>query len=433
MRIVVLGTGYVGLVQGACLASLGHDVTCVDIDEEKIAKLERGEIPFYEPGLRELVQEGQKKNRLAFSVSLADVLEGTLDIIFLAVGTPADEKGRANLSFIESAARSIGSALHQGTLVVTKSTVPPGTQKKIKAWIGREDVPVASNPEFLREGQAVEDFFHPDRIVVGTECSEDEKILRDLYEPLHAQIFFVSPESAEMSKYAANSMLALRLSFMNEMANLCDLFGADVQDIEKILGSDPRIGSKFLRAGAGFGGSCFPKDVLALSSAARDGGYAERLIAPIIAVNNDQPIRFVQKICDRLGGVEGKRLAIWGLAFNKNTDDVRQSPAIKIVRELVHRGAVITAYDPAALENAKHELGDSVTFVSSAPEALAGGEALLVLTEWDIFADAHWEEVKASLHVPIIFDGKNFLPRKELESMGFEVLGMGLCPRHQEP
>ncbi|MFA6522506.1 MAG: UDP-glucose/GDP-mannose dehydrogenase family protein [Patescibacteria group bacterium] len=433
MKIVVLGTGYVGLVQGACLASMGHQVTCVDINAEKIQKLEHGEIPFYEPGLTELVRDAQEKKCLSFSVSLEEVLKETPDIIFLAVGTPSDEEGKANLSYIESASRSVGAALQGATLVVTKSTVPPGTQKKIKSWIGRDDVAVASNPEFLREGLAVGDFMKPERIVIGVERSEDAQKLRALYEPLHSQIFVMSPESAEMSKYAANSMLALRLSFMNEIANLCDLFGADVQDIEAVLASDGRIGAKFLRAGAGFGGSCFPKDVQALSHTAKEFGYVERLIAPIIAVNNDQPKRFVKKIVACLGDVRGKKLAVWGLAFNKNTDDVRQSPALRIIGELVAGGADIVVYDPAAMENAKLELGDSVRFVSSASETLPAADALLVLTEWDAFADAHWDDAKAQLASPIIFDGKNFLPREKLESMGFEVHGMGLCPRHRHP
>lgn len=429
MKIVVIGTGYVGLVQGACLAQLGHQVVCVDVDADKIDKLRAGVIPFYEPGLPELVGEVTKAQQLKFANSVTEALAIDPEVIFIAVGTPSDEKGNADLRFVEAVAHDLASVIKSGVLVVEKSTVPVGTGKKIIEWLGRDDVEVASNPEFLREGSAVSDFMKPDRIVIGVESSQARDLLLGVYQDIDVPKIVMSRASAELSKYAANTMLASRLSLVNEFANIADAVGADILDIEKVLASDPRIGAKFLRSGAGFGGSCFPKDVLALESTGQAVGYQSRLIAPIIEVNHDQPVRLVKKIEARLGNLAGQKMAVWGLAFNKNTDDVRESPALKIVRELVARGAVVSAYDPAAMERTRAELGDQVRYVDSASAALAGARVLCVLTEWPEFYSSDWSAVKAQLAQPLVFDGKNSLPADALVAAGLEVIGIGVWRR----
>lgn len=426
MKIIVIGTGYVGLVQGAGLASLGHEVICVDVDVAKIEKLRAGEIPFFEPGLTELVQSGIDANHLQFATTISDAFKIVPQVIFIAVGTPSDEQGRADLKFVEAVARELGQIITRPMLVVEKSTVPVGTGVKIKEWIGRSDVEVASNPEFLREGSAVADFMNPDRIVLGVDSDWARDLLLEVYSGITSPKLVMNRESAELAKYAANTMLASRLSLMNELANIADVVGANILEVEKVLASDPRIGAKFLRSGAGFGGSCFPKDVLALESTARLAGYEPRLISPIIDVNNDQPTKFVDKIEKRLGSLAGKKIAVWGMAFNKNTDDVRESPAIKIIRELVSRGAIISAFDPAAIERARLELGEMISFRVKADDALRGADTLCVLTEWPEFIGADWAAVKSQLATPLVFDGKNCLPHDQLSDLEVEVIGMGV-------
>lgn len=427
MNIMVVGTGYVGLVQGACLAHLGHRVACVDIDQQKVAALQRGEVPFFEPGLPELVAEGMENGQLSFHVGQKAAVEALqdVDMVTIAVPTPRNHDGSCNLSAVEAVCRELGSLVEE-TLVVIKSTVPPGVRDQVRSWLGSDRIGIASNPEFLREGKSVSDFFHPDRIVIGAEKESDAQLIKRAHEGIEAPVFVMSVESAQLAKYAANTMLASRLALINEIANIADAVHADIKDVEAVVGSDPRIGSKFLRAGAGFGGSCFPKDVLALADVAKGRACESLLIQPIIEMNDRQPLKFVEKF----GDVSGKKIAIWGLAFNKETDDVRESPALVIVRELAARGADIVAYDPEAMENAKQELGDAIQYVDSMMAALEGSDFLAVLTEWPQFASANWKEVKKMLTSNHIFDGKNFLPRERLEDLGFDVHGMGLCAKH---
>lgn len=429
MKLVVIGTGYVGLVQGACLAHLGHEVVCVDINKEKVEALNRGEIPIYEEGLSDLVAKGQAAQQLSFTTDLSEAVAGSRpEAVFVCVQTPMLEDGKSDLSILETALRQLGQEINATTLVVVKSTVPPGTRQKMLAWLGSENIELAVNPEFLRQGTAVRDFLNPERIVIGADSAWAKEVLTKLHEGIEAPVMVMSVESAQLSKYTANAMLALRLSFMNEIANIADAIDGHVLDVEKVIGSDSRIGSKFLRSGAGFGGSCFPKDVLALHHAGVEHGYKSRLVAPIIEVNNDQPKLFVDKIRKRLGDVSGMKLAVWGLAFNKGTDDVRESPAVKIVELLVEAGAKIMAFDPQAQESAKLELGEKIGYADSQHGALENAEALLVLTEWPEFATADWAFVKEELRQPVVFDGKNFLPHQEIQKYGLEVHGMGLCP-----
>lgn len=428
MNIMVVGTGYVGLVQGACLAHLGHRVACVDVNQQKVAALQRGEVPFFEPGLPELVSEGIESGRLSFHVALQDAVDAVEhpDIVSVAVPTPRSDDGSCDLSAVESVCRELGGIVDK-TLLVIKSTVPPGVRSKVREWLGNDKIGIASNPEFLREGKSVQDFFHPERIVIGAEKASDAEFIRRAHEGIDAPVFVMSVESAQLAKYAANTMLASRLALVNEIANIADAVCADIKDVEAVLGSDPRIGSKFLRTGAGFGGSCFPKDVLALADVAKQKECESLLIQPIIETNDRQPLKFVEKF----GDVSGKKIAVWGLAFNKETDDVRESPALVIVRELVKRGAEVSVYDPEAMESAKKELGEAVNYAESMTAALEGADMLAVLTEWPQFASADWEAVKSALKTTDIFDGKNFLPRERLEEIGFDVHGMGLCAKHE--
>lgn len=425
MNIVVIGTSYVGLVQGACLARLGHSVLCVDIDESKVARLREGVVPFFEPDLEEIVRSEMQAGRLSFTSKITEAVMIQPAVIFLAVGTPQSENGAADLQYLKAAARDIVAAVQSTALVVIKSTVPPGTSKKVKEWLG-SDFEVASNPEFLREGKAVSDFFNPDRIVIGTTSDRAEQLLRDVYSGIFTQVFVMSPESAELTKYAANTFLASRLSLINEVANIADHVGANIKDVEAALGADPRIGNQFLRAGAGFGGSCFPKDVLALDHAAREHGYAPKLIAPIMEVNLGQTELFLQKIYNRFDNIEGRKFSVWGLAFNAGTDDVRESPALRIIEKLLERGAELCVFDPYAMASGRLVLGDKVTFAPSMMDALIGTDALLVLTEWEEFLYAPWNTIAELLSERVIFDGKNFLPHKDLRDVGFEVFGIGL-------
>ena len=426
MNITVIGTSYVGLVQGACLARLGHDVVCVDLLQERVEALQRGEVPFHEEGLPELVAEGLENGRLTFTTNTQEAASVKPAVIFVCVQTPRRQNGACDLSYVEAALKQWGTLINPSTLVVVKSTVPPGSRQQMHIWLGDPAIQIASNPEFLREGTSVRDFFAPDRLVFGVESKAGEAVLRNVYASIDAPVVVTTVEGAQLAKYAANTMLASRLSLINEIANIADVVGADIKAVEEILGLDPRIGKKFLRSGAGFGGSCFPKDVLALDQAARDHGYTPRLIEPIIEVNDDQPFRLVQKVLERFGDVSGRRLAIWGLAFNKGTDDVRESPALTILMRLRDLGANVIAYDPKAMNNARRVVGDLVEFVETPEAAIEDADALLVLTEWDAFCDVDWLAVKVALRSPVIFDGKHFLPHAALRKHGFDVIGIGL-------
>lgn len=428
---MVVGTGYVGLVQGACLSALGHTVACVDIDEQKVASLKNGVVPFFEPGLDILIQDGMKQNTLAFYTSQQQAVDalGTVDVTFVAVQTPRNEDGSCNLGAIKAVVTELGTVLEEG-LCVIKSTIPPGTKEDIHTWMNNPRIRLASNPEFLREGNSVEDFMHPDRIVLGTETKEDANLLCEVYEKLEAPVHIVSVETAQLAKYAANTMLASRLALINEIAIIADIVQADIKDVEQILGEDPRIGSRFLRSGAGFGGSCFPKDVLALADMAARKGFESLLIEPIIKTNTRQSDYFVQKF----GDVKGKRISVWGLAFNKDTDDTRESPAIAIVKQLVAAGAEVCVYDPQAMENAQNDLGDSVQYADSMMDAVQESDILTVLTEWPEFQQADWALVKNQVKEARVFDGKNFLPRDMMEEHGLIVEGIGLCHKeHRRP
>ncbi len=426
MNIAVFGTGYVGLAQGACLASLGHSVTCVDIDREKVVALNEGRIPIYEAGLAELVREARNKDLIRFTTDAVTALDCLPEVIFVCVQTPRTEDGHCDISFVETVVKTIADYAKQKTLVVIKSTVPPGIKTILEARISSDKIEYASNPEFLRAGKAVKDFLNPDRIVIGVESPWAEERLRILHRGIDAPVMAMSIASAQLSKYAANTMLAARLSFMNEIANIADVVGADIQDVEKVVGSDDRIGSKFLRSGAGFGGSCFPKDVLALHYAGVENGYDSLLISPVIEVNDGQPVRFVDKIVAKLGDLNGKELAVWGLAFNAHTDDIRESPAVKIVHQLIDAGAQIHVYDPKAMMNAKNEFGDRIAYARTKEEVFPA-HALLVLTEWPEFDLDDWQLVKQQIKTPYIFDAKNFLNRKRMKEAGLVMVGMGIC------
>ncbi len=422
MQIGVVGAGYVGLIQAVALAKAGHTVVCVDVDEAKVARLKKGEVPFEEPGVREAMKEVGE--RLLFTTSYEEL--GEAGVVFVCVGTPQGENGECDLRFVNSALREVAMVARAGTLVVVKSTTPPGSEREFRIALGREDLSLAVNPEFLRQGRALEDFEKPERLVFGVSTHRDEKILREIYTFVQAPIFVTNIASAQIAKYASNTMLALRLSFMNEVANIAQVTGGHIKDIEAIVGADSRIGKQFLGTGAGFGGSCFPKDVLALDRAGRDHGYAPKLIAPIIEVNNAQHRAFLANLDRFLTFTPETVLAVWGLAFNKGTDDLRESPAVRIVEALLLRGVKIRAYDPVAGKNAKTYFGEKITIVDSKESALLGADALLVLTEWPEFIEADFDAVKRTLRRPIIGDGKHVLPHFALRKKGFTVVGIGL-------
>ncbi|MDA0208128.1 MAG: UDP-glucose/GDP-mannose dehydrogenase family protein [bacterium] len=428
MQILVVGTGYVGLVQAAGLVTLGHQVAAVDIDDEKVEKLKEGEIPFYEPGLKELVEGGLHTGKLTFHIGIEDALSGmpNPDVVFVCVPTPRRADGSCDLSSVFAVAKDVGSRIEK-TILCVKSTVPPGSRPQLRERLNNDQISIASNPEFLREGSAVSDFMRPDRIVIGTENEEVAEVLEQVYQGIDAPILTMSVESAQIAKYAANTMLAARLSLVNEIANIADVFDASMADVKLVLETDPRIGKAFLRSGAGFGGSCFPKDVIALSDAARREGYESKLIDPVIEVNEKQAQRFVVMIEKRIGPLHGKRLAIWGLAFNKGTDDVRESPSLRLIPLLLERGAKIVAHDPKAALNAKKELGEAIEFAEDPIKMLDGKDALLVMTEWDEYRGVHWQQVASLLSAPVVFDGKSFLDADRLALAGLSVYGIGLC------
>ena len=437
MKITVVGTGYVGLVTGACLSDVGIDVTCVDIDQKKIDGLKNGIMPIYEPGLKELVERNYAKGRLNFSTDLNDAIRGS-EAAFIAVGTPPGEDGSADLKYVLGVAREIGQSMTDYLVVITKSTVPVGTAEKVRRVVSEVldtrnvdfNFAVASNPEFLKEGAAIEDFMKPDRIVVGIDSDEAHKIMDKLYRPFtlngHPVIFMDIP-SAEMTKYAANAMLATKISFMNDVALLCEKVGADVNMVRKGIGSDPRIGHRFIYPGIGYGGSCFPKDVKALAKTAREYGHVMRILEAVEEVNDDQKSVLFNKINAYFGGdLKGKTIAFWGLSFKPNTDDMREAPSVVIAELLMEAGAHVRAYDPVAMEEAKHLLGDRITYCDSDMEAVQGADALALITEWAEFRVPNWEKVGAELSQKVIFDGRNLYRREVVAEAGFDYYGIGV-------
>ncbi len=438
MRIAVVGTGYVGLVTGTCFSEMGVHVTCVDVDENKISALKQGVIPIYEPGLETLVHKNVRSGRLNFTTRLEDVLND-VDIVFSAVGTPPDEDGSADLKYVLEVARTIGKHLNHYIVVVTKSTVPVGTAKKVKAVIEEElkkrgekiEFDVASNPEFLKEGNAVKDFMSPDRVVVGVESERARKLMARLYKPfmiVSDRLIFTDIPSAEMIKYAANSMLATRISFMNDIANLCELVGADVNMVRKGIGSDTRIGKKFLYAGCGYGGSCFPKDVKALIRTAADNGYQMRVLQAVEDVNADQKLVLYRKLLAYYGSEEalmGKTVAMWGLAFKPETDDMREAPSLVLIDLLIKAGATVKVYDPVAMYECRRRIGDSVIYAKDLYDAADGADALMLVTEWKEFRMPNAKTLLQKMKGRLILDGRNILDHDELRQAGFEYHCIG--------
>ena len=436
MNLVMIGTGYVGLTTGVGFASLGHHVACVDIDAHKIARLDLGEVPFYEPGVQDALKQVQAKGRILFTTDLREVI-GNADIVMLAVGTPPKSTGEADLTALFAVADQVGALLDHEAVIVVKSTVPVGTNKNVLARVraamivaGRGElatlVNIVSVPEFLREGTAMRDFMESDRLVIGADDGIAAQTVDKLHEGIKAPRVITSIESAELIKYAANAFLATKISFINEIANLAERVGADVRDVAQAIGLDPRIGPHFLRAGIGYGGSCFPKDVSALEQLSGSNGYTFKLLSSVIEVNARQRDLFFKKLVEGMSGVKGRRIAVWGLAFKPDTDDVRESAAIDVVQRLIAHGAEVVAYDPKAIENAKKILADSVLFAPTAVDAAMGAEALVVLTEWPEFRDISFSILKDFMVEPRIFDGRNHLADLHLADLGFIYRGVGL-------
>lgn len=436
MNIAIVGTGYVGLVSGTCFAEMGVNVTCVDVNEEKINSLKNGQVPIYEPGLDEMVLRNHREGRLNFTTDLTSCLDN-VDIVFSAVGTPPDEDGSADLQYVLEVAREFGQNIKKYTVLVTKSTVPVGTAKKVKAVIREElekrgvDVPfdVASNPEFLKEGAAIKDFMSPDRVVVGVESEKAKELMSKLYRPFllnNFRVIFTDIPSAEMIKYAANSMLATRISFMNDIANLCELVGADVNMVRKGIGSDARIGSKFLYPGCGYGGSCFPKDVKALIKTAEKNGYNMSVLKAVEEVNENQKHVLFNKLSKYYGGdLKGKTIAMWGLAFKPETDDMREATSLVTISLLLEAGCTVRVYDPVAMNECRRRIGDKVFYAKDMYDAVLDADALLMLTEWKQFRLPSWGVVSKSMKKPLIIDGRNIYDAEELKQNGFEYYCIG--------
>ena len=435
MKIAIVGTGYVGLVSGTCFAEMGANVTCVDVDSNKIEKLKNGIMPIYEPGLEELVKRNVEYGRLQFTTDLTEVLDD-VEVVFSAVGTPPDEDGSADLKYVLAVARQFGQNINKYTILVTKSTVPVGTAKKVKAAIQEEldkrgvDVPfdVASNPEFLKEGAAIKDFMSPDRVVVGTESEKAKEVMTRLYKPFlinNFRVIFMDIPSAEMTKYAANAMLATRISFMNDIANLCERVGANVDAVRKGIGTDARIGSKFLYAGCGYGGSCFPKDVKALLHTGLDNGYHMEVIEAVERVNERQKSIVYDKIIKAVGSVKGKTVAIIGLSFKPETDDMREAPALVVIDKLLADGATIRVFDPIAMDECKRRIGDTVTYCKNMYDAADGADVFALMTEWRQFRLPSWNVVQKVMNGNVVVDGRNIYDRQELEEMGFVYTRIG--------
>lgn len=436
MKIAIVGTGYVGLVSGACFAEMGADVTCIDVDNCKIEKLRSGQIPIYEPGLEELVARNVADGRLHFSTELGECLD-QVEIVFSAVGTPPDEDGSADLRYVLEVAREFGRKINRYTLLVTKSTVPVGTAQKVRQAVAEElaargvqvEFDVASNPEFLKEGDAIDDFMKPDRVVVGVESERARQLMERLYKPFmmnNYRMIFTDVASAEMIKYAANSMLATRISFMNDIANLCEIVGADVNMVRKGIGADARIGSKFLYAGCGYGGSCFPKDVKALIRTAEQKGYRMRVLEAVEAVNERQKGILYEKFEREFDGeVEGRCVAMWGLSFKPETDDMREAPSLVLIERLLSAGCRVRVFDPIAMDEARRRLGDRVEYCTSKYDALEGADALMIVTEWKQFRLPNWARVAEAMKGGVVIDGRNIYERHEVEAAGLKYLRIG--------
>ena len=437
MKITVIGTGYVGLVTGTCFAEVGVDVTCIDIDKKKIENLNKGILPIYEPGLEEMVLRNAQKQRLHFSTSLTESIK-QVEVAFIAVGTPPDEDGSADLKYVLAVAASIGANMEHPMVVVTKSTVPVTTAEKVRKSVQAEldnrgvkiDFYVASNPEFLKEGAAIEDFMKPDRIVVGTDRPEAEEIMRKLYKPFlmngHPIIFMDIP-SAEMTKYAANAMLATKISFMNDVANLCEILGADVNMVRKGIGSDARIGTKFIYPGVGYGGSCFPKDVKALIKTAKEKNYNMRILNAVEEVNDSQKEVLFNKVKEHFKGeLKGKKFALWGLSFKPKTDDMREAPSLVIIEKLLSADASVVAYDPVAMNEAERMIGKTISYATDMYDSLNGADGLLIVTEWPEFRVPDFDEITKRLNQKVLFDGRNIFDPQEMKKIGYDYYCIGI-------
>lgn len=431
MKIAVVGTGYVGLVTGTCFAETGNTVSCIDIDEKKVNSLKNGKITIYEPGLEVIFERNLKQGRLSFTTNLKEGIEGA-KIIFLALPTPPGEDGSADLQYVLRVAEDLGPIMKDYTVIVDKSTVPVGTAEKVHNKIAanaKVDFDVVSNPEFLREGVAVEDFMKPDRVVIGTTSERAKKLMETLYAPLVRQgnpVIFMDERSAELTKYAANSFLATKITFMNEIANLCELLGADVDAVRKGVGTDSRIGKRFLFAGIGYGGSCFPKDVQALAKSANQVNYDFRLLESVMSVNEAQKTKLIPKIKDYFkGDLKGKTIAIWGLSFKPYTDDIREAPALYNIDKLLEAGATVNVYDPEAMENVKGIMGDKINFCDDAYSCTDGADALLIATEWPVFRTPDFDKLASSLKNKVIFDGRNLYNLDEMKDIGFTYISIG--------
>jgi UDPglucose 6-dehydrogenase len=430
MKIAVVGTGYVGLVVGACLAENGNNVICVDRDRSKIDSLRAGQMPIYEPGLEEMVRRNHHEERLAFTTDLPAAVRDA-DIVFIAVGTPQGEDGSADLQHVLGVAHEIGRAITRYTVVVDKSTVPVGTAARVRAAIAEETTQpfsVVSNPEFLKQGAAIDDFMKPDRVVIGTDDERSATVMKELYAPFTrtgAPIMMMDTASAELSKYAANSILATRISFMNEIANVCELVGADVDQVRRAIGSDRRIGTSFLFPGVGYGGSCFPKDVKALLKSSRDKGYEFRILDAVEGVNDAQKLRLVRKMQAHFGEMKGRTIALWGLAFKPRTDDMREAPAITIATRLLELGAAVRAYDPEAADTARRLFADRIALCEKSYDALNGADALAIVTEWNEFREPDFKRIKQLLKTPVVFDGRNIYSPEQMRALGFTYVSIG--------
>jgi len=443
MNVTIVGSGYVGLVTGACFSEVGINVTCVDIDQKKIENLNKGIIPIFEPGLENMITKNMKKGRLSFTTNIAEALEDS-EVLFISVGTPPDEDGSADLKYVLAVARDCGKHMKDYMLVVTKSTVPVGTSKKVKKALQEEldkrnvdiEFDVASNPEFLKEGAAINDFLKPDRIVVGLDSQRAEDLMSSLYNPFTLNghpVIFMDIVSAEMTKYAANAMLATKISFINDIANLCEIVGADINKVRKGIGSDSRIGPKFIYPGIGYGGSCFPKDVQALIRTASENNYELQVLKAVESVNKYQKLVLFNKINTYFkGDLKGKTIAIWGLAFKPQTDDMREAPSLYIIKSLLEAGATVKAYDPVAIEEAKHHFGDTITYCNEQYETLIDADCLAILTEWPEFKFPSFKIITKLLSKPVIFDGRNIYDRDQIKRNGFEYFCIGVNTTENE-
>lgn len=429
-NIAVIGTGYVGLVTGTCFAETGNNVICVDIDKEKVERMKNGEVPIYEANLDVLFERNVNQNRLKFTTDLKSAVQDS-EIIFLALPTPPGEDGSADLSYILGVAKELGQMITEYKVIVDKSTVPVGTAEKVAETIRKEtDVPfaVVSNPEFLREGFAVEDFMAPERVIIGTEDIRAQQLMKELYQPFirdgHS-LLFMDEKSAELTKYAANSFLATKITFMNEVANFCEIVGADVDKVREGMGTDSRIGHRFLYPGIGFGGSCFPKDVHALMRSGHKNNFNFKILEAVLEVNKHQRIILLDKMLDYFGELKGKKIALWGLSFKPDTDDIREAPALYLLEEILKRGGEVVAFDPEAMENVKKLLGDKIDYVDNQYDALEGADALLIATEWSVFKTPNFDLIQSKLKKPIIFDGRNLFDLDEMKERGFYYNSIG--------